>query len=69
MGSAAGVAFKMFENGIKVALAFARGSYESAHFVAKKLLPITLSRLKGNAITEQEKYLVLNLTMFISKES
>ncbi|XP_062556432.1 MMS19 nucleotide excision repair protein [Armigeres subalbatus] len=71
MGSVADVASKMFENGIKVALACARGSPESAHFVANKLLPMTLSQLKGDAIAEQEKISlidVLNRTLLICKE-
>ncbi|XP_029718933.1 MMS19 nucleotide excision repair protein [Aedes albopictus] len=71
MGSIADVASKMFDNGIKVALACARATPESAHFVANKLLPMTLSQLNGDGITEQEKLSlvdVLSRTLLVCKE-
>lgn len=70
MGNISNVASKMFESGIHVALACANASPESADFVAKKLLPMTLMQLNSDTVTEQHKISLIDIlsrTMLICK--
>ncbi|XP_058821488.1 MMS19 nucleotide excision repair protein [Topomyia yanbarensis] len=55
MGSLADVASRMFENCVKIALICADASVEAGLFVADKLIPITLSQLQADVLSEQQK--------------